>query len=449
MASLEKRESIAAIATPSGSGGIGIVRISGDDIGQIVQGVLGQVPKPRAAVFLPFLDCQGTVIDQGIALYFPSPNSFTGEDVLELQGHGGVVILNILLRRVLELGARPANPGEFTERAFLNNKIDLAQAEAVSDLIQASTEQAARSARHSLDGVFSTQIQELVEELIEVRLYVESAIDFVEEEIDFLNDGVVYKRIIDLSSRIDLVLETAKQGRLLRNGMTVVIAGRPNAGKSSLLNYLAGKQSAIVTAVEGTTRDVLRESIQIDGMPLHIIDTAGLRETTNAIELEGVRRAKKEINNADRVLWIIDVRDGEDQSMPQFLNEHEGLTRVFNKIDLSGDEPRLLETKIGTDIYLSVKVGDGMEFLREHLKKTMGFNNCDENVFSARSRHIEALTSALSNVKNAADQLSTYSAGELVAEELKLAQQSISEITGEFSSDDLLGRIFSSFCIGK
>ena len=401
MASIQKRESIAAIATPTGCGGIGIIRISGDDIGQIARGVLGQIPKPRSAVFLPFLDCQGSVIDQGIALYFPSPNSFTGEDVLELHGHGGVVILNILLRRVLELGARLANPGEFTERAFINDKIDLVQAEAVSDLIQASTEQAARSARNSLDGVFSAQIQELLEELIEVRLYVESAIDFVEEEIDFLCDGVVKKRINDLSCRIDSILATAKQGSLLRNGITVVIAGRPNAGKSSLLNYLAGKQSAIVTDIEGTTRDVLREIIQIDGVPLHIIDTAGLRETTNAIELEGVQRAKQEISNADRVLWIIDVQEGEYQPIPKFLKDHKALTRVFNKIDLSGDEPQLLETQTGTDIYLSIKVGDGVELLREHLKKIMQFSDCSENVFSARSRHIDALTSSLSHIKNA------------------------------------------------
>jgi len=398
---------------------------------------------------MPFIDQHGAVIDQGIALFFPSPNSYTGEDVLELQGHGGRVVLNMLLSRVLELGARVAKPGEFTERAFLNDKIDLAQAEAVADLVQATTEQAVRSARNSLEGVFSARIQKLVEELIEIRLYVESSIDFVEEEIDFLSDGVIKIKIEYLSSQVDSILQTAKQGRLLRDGMTVVIAGKPNSGKSSLLNSLAGKETAIVTDQEGTTRDVLRESIQIDGLPLHIVDTAGLRDSYEVIEQEGVRRAKQEIEKADQILWMIDAREmDENFLMAPVCNPDQGLIRIFNKIDLTDHKPNIRQSSNETDIFLSVRTGSGMEYLYDHLKHTAGYNDQTENVFSARSRHIDALVTAQSCIQNAAVQLSEK-AGELVAEELRVAQQSLSLITGEFSNDDLLGRIFSSFCIGK
>ena len=450
MQSILNREPIAAIATPPGKAGVGIIRISGNGMQQLGEGILGRLPEPRVATFMPFVDQQGVVIDQGIALFFPSPNSYTGEDVLELQGHGGRVVLNMLLSRVLELGARMANPGEFTERAFLNNKMDLAQAEAVADLVQATTEQAVRSARNSLEGVFSAFIHELVEELIEIRLYVESSIDFVEEEIDFLSDGVVKKKIDNLSTQIASILQTAKQGCLLRDGMTVVIAGKPNTGKSSLLNSLAGKETAIVTDQAGTTRDVLRESIQIDGLPLHIVDTAGLRDSNESIEQEGMRRAKEEIQNADQILWMIDARElYEDSLMAPVCKSHQGLVRIFNKIDLTDHKPNLRQCSNETDIFLSVKTGSGMEYLYAYLKHSVGYNDQTENVFSARSRHIDSLVTAQTCIQNATVQLSEFKAGELVAEELRVAQQSLSLITGEFSNDDLLGRIFSSFCIGK
>lgn len=442
------QDTIAAIATPPGNGGVGIIRISGPSAFEIAQKITQKTPVSRQALFTSFRDEDNSIIDSGILLYFPNPASYTGEDTIELQGHGGAVVLGMLLKRVVKLGARLANPGEFTERAFLNNKLDLAQAEAVADLIESSTEQSVRSAQKSMQGVFSQQVNGLVEELTELRIYVEAAIDFVDEEIDFLTDGVVENKIINLSTRIQKILKTAQQGRLLRDGMTVVLAGKPNAGKSSLLNALAGHEAAIVTDIAGTTRDILKERIQIDGMPLHIIDTAGLRESDNLVEKEGIRRAHEEIKQADKVLLLIDSTDPEIDSVMKVLPTDLDITKVYNKIDLLGIEPEIIENEQGSQIYLSVKKGIGMELLINHLKQTVGFNSETDDVFIARKRHIDALTQGQKSVENAREQLQNQ-AGELVAEDLRQAQNSLAEITGTFSSDDLLGRIFSSFCIGK
>lgn len=442
-------DTIAAIATPPGNGGVGIIRISGTLITEIAKQLLNKSLIPRHALFSPFIDDDGSVIDSGISLYFPAPASYTGEDILELQGHGGSVVLDMLLRRVISLGARLANPGEFTERAFLNNKLDLAQAEAVADLIESSTEQSVRSAQKSMQGVFSAQINELVTELTELRIYVEAAIDFVDEEIDFLTDGVVENRIVRLLQSIQQIQKTAQQGRLLRDGMTVVLAGKPNAGKSSLLNALAGHEAAIVTDIAGTTRDVLRERIQLDGMPLHIIDTAGLRESDNAIEKEGIRRAHQEILKADKILLLIDAREPETEDLLKTLPANIDITKVYNKIDLLGLEPEIKQTENGYSCYLSIKTGEGMDLLKQHLKQSVGFNEATDNVFIARRRHIEAIRKGYEFVESALNQLQVSQAGELVAEDLKQAQMSLAEITGTVTSDDLLGKIFSSFCIGK
>ncbi len=443
------QDTIAAIATPPGNGGVGIIRVSGNNTLPIAQQLINKTLQARHAHYASFYEADGTIIDSGIALFFPNPASFTGEDTVEIQGHGGAVVLDMLLRRILSLGARLANPGEFSERAFLNGKLDLAQAEAIADLIASSTEQSARSAQKSLQGVFSEQIYFFVEELIELRIYVEAAIDFVDEEIDFLSDGLVENRIIRLLQSIQAILVTAQQGRLLRDGMTVVLAGKPNAGKSSLLNALAGHDAAIVTDIAGTTRDVLKERIQIDGMPLHIIDTAGLRESDNAVEKEGIRRAHAEILKADKILLLIDANDPEADTLLKTLPSNVSITKIYNKIDLLKIQPEIIENENGTQIYLSVKKGIGMDLLEQHLKQSVGFDGATDNVFISRRRHIEALTKGEQCVKNALEQLQNNLAGELVAEDLRQAQNHLSEITGEFTSDDLLGKIFSSFCIGK
>jgi tRNA modification GTPase len=441
-------DTIAAIATPPGNGGVGIIRISGSAAGDIGRQITHQPLKPRYARFCHFQDADGSIIDSGLALYFPGPASFTGEDTLELQGHGGSVVLDMLLRRVLSLGARLANPGEFSQRAFLNNKIDLAQAEAIADLITSGTEQAVRSAQQSMQGVFSEQINELIDELIELRVYIEAAIDFVDEEIDFLSDGMVAGKIAQLHARLRKIHATARQGRLLHDGISVVLAGKPNAGKSSLLNALAGHDAAIVTDIAGTTRDVLRERIQIDGMPLHIIDTAGLHDSDNIVEQEGIRRAQREIENADKVLLLMDSTDRENDAILDKLPADVDVTLVFNKIDLSGQPPHIVEHPHRDQIYLSAKTGAGLDLLKQHLKNSVGFGETTDNVFIARRRHLQALGQAQQAVENAGNQLSNQ-APELVAEDLRQAQTSLSEITGEFSSDDLLGEIFGSFCIGK
>lgn len=450
-------DTIAALATAPGRAGVGIIRISGPATQAVAQAILHKLPKARYAEYLPFFDQQQQVLDQGIALYFPGPNSFTGEDVLELQGHGGPVLLDMLLQQVLALPAvRIARPGEFSERAFLNDKLDLAQAEAIADLIDASSEQAARSAMHSLQGEFSARIHALVEKVIHLRIYVEAAIDFPDEEIDFLSDGKVAADLADIINDLASIRRQAMQGSILREGMRVVIAGRPNAGKSSLLNALAGREAAIVTEIAGTTRDVLREHIHVDGMPLHIIDTAGLREANDQVEQIGIERAWQEIEQADRVLFMVDgtTTDATDPHAiwPDFIDRLPaklGITVIRNKADLTS-EPMQADLESAVPVFrLSAKTGAGIDALREHLKHCMGFEGNTEGSFLARRRHLDALERASEHLSTGQDQLHSYIAGEILAEELRLTQQHLNEITGEFSSDDLLGRIFSSFCIGK
>jgi len=445
-------DTIAAVATPPGRGGVGIVRVSGVLSAAIAEALAGDVPRPRRAGLRRFRDGAEQLIDEGIVLFFPAPHSFTGEDVLELQGHGGPVVMDLLLARVLELGARVARPGEFSERAFLNGKLDLAQAEAVADLIDSGSAEAARAAMRSLQGEFSQRVQALVEALIELRIYVEAAIDFPEEEIDFLADGHIAGRLQGLAECFDALRAAASQGRLLRDGMTVVIAGRPNAGKSSLLNCLAGREAAIVTAVPGTTRDVLREYISLDGMPLHIIDTAGLRESMDIVEQEGIRRAWQEILAADRILMVVDDQvgmTGEEQQWCEQLPADSAITVLYNKIDLTGKAPALWEGAWGTEILLSAKTRTGLDLLRDHLKACMGYQGTSASSFMARRRHLDAMERAGKALQAARYQLEVVRAGELVAEELRQAQVALAEITGEFTSEDLLSRIFSSFCIGK
>jgi tRNA modification GTPase len=444
-------DTIAAIATPPGRGGVGIVRVSGPLARAVAGQMLGRVPVPRYAHFTPFHDPHGGLLDSGIALFFPAPHSFTGEDVLELQGHGGPVVLDAVLRAVFAAGVRPARPGEFTERAFLNGKLDLAQAEAVADLIDSASTEAARLALNSLQGHFSTRIRALVEQLTALRTFVEAAIDFSDEEIDFLSEGGVAERLAQTQEELEAVRQAAWQGTLLREGMTLVIAGQPNAGKSSLLNALAGRERAIVTDIPGTTRDVLREQILIDGLPLHIVDTAGLRDSSDPVEQEGIRRAWEEIARADRLLLITDATRGlmpEDRTLLDRFPSGVPVTVVRNKIDLSGESPGFSEGPFGPELRLSARRGEGVDLLREHLKGSVGFH-AGEGLFMARRRHLEALLRAADHLERAATQLRDFRAGELVAEELRLAQNHLGEITGAFSSDDLLGRIFSDFCIGK
>ncbi|GHA61988.1 tRNA uridine-5-carboxymethylaminomethyl(34) synthesis GTPase MnmE [Photobacterium aphoticum] len=450
-------DTIVAQATPPGRGGVGIIRVSGPLATTVAHAVAGRELKPRYAEYLPFKNEDGTALDQGIALFFKGPNSFTGEDVLELQGHGGPVLMDMLIRRILQIdGIRPARPGEFSERAFMNDKLDLAQAEAIADLIDASSEEAAKSAFKSLQGAFSQRVNELVEALIHLRIYVEAAIDFPEEEIDFLSDGKVSADLNGIMARLDAVRREANQGAIMREGMKVVIAGRPNAGKSSLLNALSGKESAIVTDIAGTTRDVLREHIHIDGMPLHIIDTAGLREASDEVERIGIERAWDEIQQADRVLFMVDstTTDATDPAeiWPEFIERLPaglGITVIRNKVELTGETAGICHVNNPTLIRLSARTNEGIDSLREHLKECMGFAGTTEGGFMARRRHLDALERAAANLETGKEQLEGFMAGEILAEELRLAQQHLSEITGEFTSDDLLGRIFTSFCIGK
>ena len=451
------KDTIVAQATPIGRGGVGILRVSGPLASKVAEAVLGRTLTPRMANYLPFKDSNGETLDQGIALFFKAPNSFTGEDVLELQGHGGQVILDILLKRILEVeGVRIARAGEFSEQAFLNDKLDLAQAEAIADLIDATSEQAARSALKSLQGEFSNKINQLVDSVIYLRTYVEAAIDFPDEEIDFLADGKIEGHLNDIIQQLNGVRQEAKQGAILREGMKVVIAGRPNAGKSSLLNALAGREAAIVTDIAGTTRDVLREHIHIDGMPLHIIDTAGLREASDEVERIGIARAWEEIAQADQVLLMI---DSTEQKVDDFKAEwaeflaklppNMPVTVIRNKVDLSGEPEGLEQLENFTLIRLSAQTKVGVDLLREHLQKSMGYQSSTEGGFLARRRHLQALEEAAEHLARGHVQLTQFFAGELLAEELRMVQNALSEITGQFTSDDLLGNIFSSFCIGK
>jgi tRNA modification GTPase len=445
-------DTIAAIATPPGRGGIGILRISGPHAQTIATAIAGDVPEPRHAALRVFRDAHGEMLDGGLAIFFPGPASFTGEDVLELHGHGGPVVMDLLLARAIELGARVAAPGEFSQRAFLNDKLDLAQAEAIADLIDSGSAAAARAALRSLQGDFSTTVHTLTEAVTETRLHVEAAIDFPEEEIDFLADGALQARIDGCIELCAQITAQARQGALLRDGMTVVISGRPNAGKSSLLNRLAGYDAAIVTDIPGTTRDVLRERIHIDGMPLHVADTAGLRDQADIVEAEGIRRAQQEMQRADRILYVVDAtRLLDDEAIRRELATLPAdipTSVVINKIDLVGGRSRYEQTQ-PPRVYLSAATAEGLDLLREHLKESVGFQGAEAGTISARRRHLDALARADQHLHEAERQLTEQRAGELMAEELRRAQQCLAEITGEFTSDDLLGRIFSSFCIGK
>ena len=446
-------ETIVAAATAPGRAGIGIVRISGPLAAGIAAEITGGIPEPRHATLARFLDAGGGVIDIGLALYFSGPESFTGEDVLELHGHGGPVVMDLLVRRVIGLGARLARPGEFTERAFLNDKVDLAQAEAVADLIEAGSAQAARAAMRSLQGEFSVELRGLVEALTALRVYVEAAIDFAEEDADILASPDIAGRIADIEERFARIEKAAGQGRLLRDGLNVVIAGRPNAGKSSLLNALAGYDAAIVTPIPGTTRDVLRERIHIDGLPVHVIDTAGLRETADLVEGEGVRRARSELERAGLVLYVIDATEppppaalaAELATLPQGV----AVLQAWNKADLlrPGVAPR--SGSAATTVLISATTGQGLDALRERIKAQAGYELAGADAWSARARHVEALQRAAAGLARARRHLDEGAAFELAAEELRLAQRALGEITGEVSSEELLGRIFSSFCIGK
>ncbi len=456
MTLINPSDTIVAPATAPGRGGIGVVRLSGPGVPVIASALLGgRLPEPRRATLATFRDGAGEAIDSGLALYFPAPHSYTGEAVLELHGHGGPAVLASLVARAIELGARRAEPGEFTRRAYLNDKLDLAQAEAVADLIDAGSQAAARAALRSLQGAFSAEVHGLVEGLIELRVWVEAAIDFPEEDIDFLADPALNARVEALRTRFDAVTQAARQGRVLRDGLTVVIAGRPNAGKSSLLNALAGHEAAIVTDLPGTTRDVVREQLDLDGLPLQVLDTAGLRVAgegpVDVVEAEGIRRTRAEIARADRVLFVVDAAT--DPAATAYTDERatlpEGVpvTLVFNKVDL----PTALEVVVpGVDVQLrlSARTGEGLAALRAHLQAAIGYSPTDTGAVSARARHLEALTRARAALE-AACALLAQRRGELVAEELRLAQRALGEITGEFTSDDLLGRIFGSFCIGK
>jgi tRNA modification GTPase len=447
-----KPETIAAIATAPGRGGVGVIRVSGSDLLPVALALTGKTPKPRYATLTDFKAADGSTIDSGLLLYFPDPNSFTGEDVLELQGHGGPVVMQMLLARCLDLGARLAEPGEFSRRAFLNGKLDLAQAEAVADLIDAATTSAARSAVRSLQGEFSKAIHSLTDELINLRMLVEATLDFPEEDIDFLKAANAFGRLETLQLKLAEVFDRAGQGKLLQSGLHVVLAGQPNVGKSSLLNRLAGDDLAIVTPIAGTTRDALRSTIQIEGIPLHIIDTAGLRETEDVVEKIGIERSWREIERADVVLLLVDARAGvaeADREILARLPERLKRITIYNKIDLSGKPAERHDEPDTTAISLSARSGEGIELLRQELLNIAGWHQA-EDVFIARERHLRVLAAAQEHIAAARNVVEgPLPALELFAEELRLAQQSLGEITGEFTADDLLGVIFSRFCIGK
>jgi len=443
---MNSQDTIAALATPTGRGGIGVIRISGPLVPEIAHALLGQLPQPRYATLSDFVDSEGQLLDQGIALYFPAPHSFTGEDVLEIQGHGGAIVMDLLLKALLKLGARLARPGEFSERAFLNDKIDLAQAEAIADLIDSASAQAARCAIRSLQGEFSAKINALVDQLTWLRTYIEAGIDFVDEEIDLLADGQVIEKLNNLMNDLDKTLAQAQQGYLLKEGMRIVLVGEPNVGKSSLLNHLAGRETAIVTPIPGTTRDVVRDQIQLDGMPLHITDTAGLRETDDPVEQEGIRRTKLAIKEADLVILLLDDRHHDDQENANLLAEWPQSPLIIrNKIDLSHHRAGMSADGV---LYLSAKTGEGIGLLKAYLKDKMGLHSSTEGSFIARRRHLDSLQRARNAFITALNHAQTDQS-ELLAEELRQAQNALGEITGKLTTDDLLGQIFSTFCVGK
>lgn len=446
---MTENDIIAAIATPAGRGGIGVVRISGPSLDRIISGVLGKALASRRVVLSTFRDAHGEVIDEGIALLYQAPHSYTGEDVLELQGHGGPVVLQLVLRRCLELGARPAQPGEFTRRAYLNEKLDLAQAESVADLIEAATGEAARGAVRSLRGAFSRRIDELWRALVDLRALVEATLDFPDEDVEFLKQAQAERRLDLLQEQVAEVLAASVQGSLLREGIHVVLAGQPNVGKSSLLNRLAGEELAIVTDIPGTTRDAIRQSISLDGVPVHVIDTAGLRDSTDPVEKLGIARSWAAIEKADLVLLLLDTTKGEAEADREILRRlPSGLPsiRVMNKIDLLGWTPRIERRGTGQSVWLSALTGSGMELLRRAVLETVGWRSTGEGLFMARERHVHALQQVSSHLERARLQGSRL---ELLAEELRLGQEALGTITGEFTSDELLGEIFGRFCIGK
>ncbi|VFM95233.1 MAG: tRNA modification GTPase trmE [Candidatus Kentron sp. G] len=445
-----KITTIAAPATPPGRSGIGIIRVSGPKVTRIAEGILGVLPAPRHATYKSFRNALGEPIDDGLALFFPAPHSFTGEDILELHGHGGPVVLDSLLRRTVELGAVPAEPGEFSQRAFLNGKLDLVQAEAIADLIDSASEQAARAARESLQGRFSQAIRDLMARVLDLRTYIEAAIDFPDDEIDSLSASGTGDHLAAIGADLARISHAARQGSLLREGARIVIAGRPNVGKSTLLNALAGRDIAIVTGIPGTTRDVLREPIQLDGCPFHLFDTAGLRETRDEVEQQGVRRARDTIGQADILLLVVDENGPQPQDHEILAGFHPRPTTLIvqNKIDLAGIRPEVFATGPGIRVNLSAKTGAGLDLLREQLKTQAGFRRDTEGIFLARRRHLDALERARSAFESAGRQLAAE-ASELVAEDLREMQQALGEITGQYTTEDLLDRIFSGFCIGK
>jgi tRNA modification GTPase len=453
----EDLDTIAAIATPPGRGGVSIIRLSGENTQAIAIALIGHLPKPRYADYQSFRAEDRTPIDDGLALYFPSPHSFTGEDVLELQGHGGPVILDCLLRRVLQLGARLARPGEFSERAFLNGKLDLVQAEAIADLIDAESEQAAKAAVRSLQGEFSKHINKMAESLVSLRMYLEASIDFSDETIDFLKNSELQKGLSSILSEIGRIKEVARQGSLLQEGMRIAIIGPPNAGKSSLLNKLTGQNSAIVTPIAGTTRDVIREKIHIDGLPIHVVDTAGLRNTEDEIEQEGIKRSLTEIEKADHILWVLDssnvpINNMKSLEQMDFFSNLLGkkhLIVVRNKIDIQQESAQLKQEAGFVIISLSVKTGEGFSLLQAYLKRSVGYACGVQGDFIARRRHLIALENAESALSSGLQKLISCQFPELLAQDLVCAQRYLNEITGQFTTEDLLGKIFSSFCIGK
>jgi tRNA modification GTPase len=442
-------DTIAAIATASGAGGIGVVRVSGALSKTIANEILGHCPAPRHAAYLDFKQANGDLIDRGIAIFYPNPHSYTGEDVLELQAHGGTALMQILLARCISLGARQAEPGEFTRRAYLNDKMDLAQAEAVADVINAATVEAAKSAVRSLSGEFSQRINALLLKLIDLRMYVEACLDFPEEEIDFITQGRVGEKLAAIIAELNAVFVKAKQGSLLREGINVVLVGQPNVGKSSLMNQLAGEEVAIVTAIAGTTRDTIKNAIQINGVPLHVIDTAGLRETDDEVEKFGIARTWASLETANIALLLVDAAHGiteTEKSILERLPQEIRKIWVHNKIDVTQEAAQVEEKDQTIHIYISAKTGLGIDLLKAQLLKLAGYQNNSEGVFMARARHLQALTAVETHLNFAQSQINS---AELVAEELRLAQESLSGITGEFTPDDLLGEIFSKFCIGK
>jgi len=443
------QETIAAIATASGAGGIGVVRVSGPLCQQIATAILGHCPTPRNAAYLGFKQADGELIDRGIAIYYTGPNSYTGEDVLELQGHGGTALMQILLARCIELGARQALPGEFTKRAYLNDKLDLAQAEAVADVINAATVEAAKSAVRSLSGEFSETVNQLLLQLVELRMFVEACLDFPEEEIDFITQGRVAEKIATNQKALEAIFNKAKQGVLLRDGINVVLIGQPNVGKSSLMNALSGEEVAIVTPIAGTTRDAIKSAIQINGVPLHVIDTAGLRDTEDEVEKIGIARTYRATESAHIALLLVDAAYGIGKEEELILDAlPQGIAKIWvhNKIDVSKETAKITEKEQETHIYLSAKTSEGLDLLKERLLALVGYQQNSEGVFMARARHLDALALVRQHLQTASDQIH---AAELVAEELRLSQEALGSITGEFTPDDLLGEIFSKFCIGK